>query len=226
MIGDALAAGFRSEQQINLFGAAELTRSLMGERVRVLDRALSDLSQNKKLFGTLSQRADTIEANNNQLDRFGNQLKANQAARLGDLLTRLAQRTGPVSDALNRAAARMVDGSQKMPAASRQFLDDVEALLTRDGIDALLAEPKLKPAAIVEPGSKDAADMAERALAERQAPARSGDEFSDGEPSLFGQVALGNRIDGGDTRLLTRADALAEADRPTMHADLIASCKD
>jgi hypothetical protein len=167
LIGEAMAAGFRTEQQINLFGAADLTRSLMGERVRILDRALADLSQNKKLFGTLSQKADTIEAANNSLDRFGNQWKASQAARLGDLLVRLAQRTGPISDALNRAAARMADG-QKVGAVSKEFLDTVETMLSRDGLDGLLAEPKLAPAQVVEPASKEAAQIAEIASAERQ----------------------------------------------------------
>lgn len=166
LIGEILASGFTAARQVDLFGASDIQRSLMAERVRVLDKALAELSQNKKLFGTLSQKAETIEAANNQLDRFGNRVKENQAARLADVLTRLAQRTGPVSDALNRAAAAMSEGL-KAGKASKQFLDDVEALLSGNDLQSLLAEPRLKPSQAVEPGTPESLAAAEVANRER-----------------------------------------------------------
>ncbi|KIZ47397.1 MULTISPECIES: hypothetical protein [Rhodopseudomonas] len=174
LIGEIMASGFRAEEQINLFGAAEATRSLMGERVKVLDAALVGLSRDKKLFGTLAAKADAIEAAGNQLAREGNDARARDAAQLQDMLTRLARRTGPVSDALNRAAAQMADGMKPGKAADG-FLEDVRALLDRDGLAGLLADPELKPRLTVEPGTPDALAAAETANTERQ----------DG-PDLFG----------------------------------------
>src|SRR5690606_25700631 len=69
LIGEVLAAGFRAEQQIDLFGASTATRTLLIERVKVLNRAMTQLAQDKRIFGTLAERADVIEAAGNQLDR-------------------------------------------------------------------------------------------------------------------------------------------------------------
>lgn len=166
-IGEIMAAGFRAEEQIDLFGAAETTRSLLAERIKTLDAAMAALVRDKKLFGTLAEKADTIEAAGNVLARTGNEARARDAAALQDLLSRLARRTGPVSDALNRAAAQLADGG-KPKAAAEAFLDEVRALLDRDGLAGLLAEPRLTPAAVVEPASPEAVQVAEMANAVRQ----------------------------------------------------------
>jgi hypothetical protein len=171
LIGEIMSAGFRAEEQINLFGASQATRSLMGERVKVLDAALTALSKDKKLFGTLAEKADAIEAAGNQLARGTNDARARDAAQLQDMLTRLARRTGPVSDALNRAAAQMAEGMKPAKAADG-FLDEVRTLLDRDGLSGLLASPELKPRLAVEPGSAEALAAAETARGERSAPKR------------------------------------------------------
>lgn len=231
LIGEVMSAGFRAEEQISLFGAAPATRSLMGERVKVLDAALAGLVKDKKLFGTLAEKADAIEAAGNQLARGINEARAQDAAALSDMLTRLAQRTGPVSDALNRAAAQMADGVKPSKAADG-FLGEVRALLDRDGLSGLLATPELKPALIVEPGTPDALASAETAAATRMENANPAPPESHGEaiqvppePSLFDAIAVASRDDGRDVRFITREQALAEAGKPTEYADLVASCK-
>lgn len=165
-IGEIMAAGFRAEEQVDLFGAAETTRSLLAERIKVLDAAMAALIRDKKLFGTLAEKADAIEDAGNVLVRDANAARAMDAAALQDLLSRLARRTGPVSDALNRAASALANGGKPREAAEG-FLDEVRALLDRDGLAGLLGEPKLKPAQTVEPASAEAAAAAERANAER-----------------------------------------------------------
>jgi hypothetical protein len=187
LIGEILSAGFRAEEQISLFGAAPAARSLMGERVKVLDAAMVGLSRDKRLFGTLADQADAIEAAGNQLARDSNDARARDAARLQDMLTRLARRTGPVSDALNRAAAQMAEGARAGKAAET-FLDDVRALLDRDGLNGLLASPELKPAAIVEPGTPDSLAVAETASASRM-------ETASPRPSLSQEAAIGASLD-------------------------------
>lgn len=166
LIGEIMASGFRAEEQINLFGAATAARSLMRERIKVLDAALVGLNRDKKLFGTLAEKADAIEEAGNQLARRNNDARARDAAALQDLLTRLARRTGPVSDALNRAAAQMAEGTPSAKAADA-FLNDVRTLLDRDGLTGLLTSPELRPAAVVEPGTPDALAVAETASASR-----------------------------------------------------------
>lgn len=167
LIGEVMAAGFRAAEQINLFGAAEATRSLMGERVKILDVAMSGLARDKKLFGTLAEKADAIEAAGNQLVRAGNDRRARDAAQLGEMLAKLARVSGPVSDALNRAAAQMADGTLPKAKAADAFVDEVRTLLDRDGLVGLLAPPELKPALKVEPATKEALTAAETANAAR-----------------------------------------------------------
>lgn len=241
LIGEVMAAGFRAEEQINLFGAADLTRSLMGERIKVLDAAMQALMRDKKLFGTLAEKADAIEAAGNQLARASNDARAQDAAQLADLLTRLARRTGPVSDALNRAAAQMADGMKSAKAADA-FLDEVNGLLDRSGLSGLLASPELKPVRIVEPGTPEAVAMADGPAAESSGslfdrmptnppePAKATPEASlsqetASQPSLFDDVVVAGRDDGRDAVLMTRADALAEADKSADHAMLVETCK-
>lgn len=220
LIGEIMSAGFRTEQQINLFGSSTATRSLMGERVKVLDVGLQQLVKDKKLFGTLAEQADTIEGVGNVLARGANEQRAHDAAALSDLLTRLAQRTGPVSDALSRAAQQVAEGGNARKAADT-FLEEVRNLLDRDGLAGLLASPELKPRAIVEPGTAEAATAAEAAMIERQQPTLT----APAERGLFDQVAVAAREDGKDARFISREAALAEADKPALHADLVASCK-
>jgi hypothetical protein len=171
LIGEVMSAGFRAEEQINLFGASVASRTLMGERVRVLDAAMTGLSRDKRLFGTLAEKADAIEAAGNQLVRGSNDARARDAATLQDMLARLARRTGPVSDALNRAAAQVAQGALKTGKAAEAFLEDVRNLLDRDGLAGLLAPQELKPAAVVEPGTPEALAAAEGAFATRTEPA-------------------------------------------------------
>lgn len=204
LIGEIMSAGFRAEEQINLFGAAEATRSLMGERVRVLDSALAGLTKDKRLFGTLAEKADAIEAAGNQLARGTNKARARDAAALGDMLTRLAQRTGPVSDALNRAAARVAEGV-KTGRAADGFLDEVRALLDRDGLAGLLASPELKPRLIIEPGTPDALAAAETANAARLEPANP--EPRQSHPGAF-QTFIGGQRGITVEDLARRATAL------------------
>jgi hypothetical protein len=166
LIGEIMAAGFRVEEQINLFGATDATRSLMPERVKILDQAMAGLSKDKRLFGTLAEKADTIEAAGNQLARSSND------AQLQDMLARLARRTGPVSDALNRAALQMSRGAGKAKAAEA-FLGDVRGLLDRDGLTGLLSPPELKPALKIEPATLEALTAAETAHAARMEPVES-----------------------------------------------------
>lgn len=141
MIAEANAAGFTRETQQSLFGPEEATRSLMGERARVYSQALSLLSTDQKVFSTLDREASRIEAQGNVLVA-SNASRAERAAQLGQMLEKLATRSGPVSAALNRAAQNVADGGSAKVAA-RSFVDDLTHLIQQEGLN--LAPDDLRP---------------------------------------------------------------------------------
>lgn len=178
LIGEAMEAGFTVDRQIDLFGAADATRSLMGERVAVLDAALTALRKDARLFGVLARSADAIEAAGNALARGQNEARALNAAGLEDILVKLARRSGPISDALNVQAARVADGTART-TASKAFLDQLQAVVEKRGLIGLLKDSvELKPAVVVEPGSPEAAKVAGApSPAAREAAGRQGANY-------------------------------------------------
>jgi hypothetical protein len=161
-IGESLRAGFVLERQEDMFGVMEATVSLMGERVRVLNDTIKLLASDKRVFAGLERNATTIESAGNQLARDTNQALAAQAAGLQDMIVKLAQRMGPISDALNEQALALKNGAKPAEAA-RAFAARVQDLIERDGLAALLAEPQLRPTSpVAEPGTPQAGAAAER----------------------------------------------------------------
>ena len=121
-----------SEQvtQISLFGEELMTESYYFERGKILDRAYKELRRDKAAFETLVRNAERLEAEGNILAADANQRKAATDAQTITLLQALANRKGPLSDALNDAAKTARDTGSYGPATSG-FLDAV-----RRSIDA------------------------------------------------------------------------------------------
>lgn len=132
IIADANAAGFIYDTQLSIFGAEEVTRSLKAERAQVYSAVISALRDDKKVFSTLDREASRIEAAGNVLVDT-NASRAERAAQLAQILTKLATRSGPVSAALNRSAQTVADGMAPAKAA-RAFLDDVARLVREEGL--------------------------------------------------------------------------------------------
>lgn len=61
-VQQAMAAPSLTETTGSLFGEETTTRSLLKERAQVLDKALTALKQDKRIFGLLEREAGTIEA--------------------------------------------------------------------------------------------------------------------------------------------------------------------
>ena len=121
-----------SEQvtQISLFGEELMTESYYFERGKILDRAYKELRRDKAAFETLVRNAERLEAEGNILAADANQRKAATDAQTITLLQALANRKGPLSDALNDAAKTARDTGSYGPATNG-FLDAV-----RRSIDA------------------------------------------------------------------------------------------
>lgn len=213
LIGESLRAGFVAERQEDMFGTLDRSVSLMAERIKVLDQAVRQLATDKRVFGMLGREADRIEAGGNVLAAT-NAERAAAAAEMQQLVVKLAQRMGPISDMLTDAARNVKDGGRATEAA-RGFLDQVAATIEREGLPRLMSEPTLRPVEAVEPGTPQALAAAERL-----------ELRNDATIDMFGDtVPMAMRDDPMGTRIVSREEALAEADRTGFFGDLVASCK-
>jgi hypothetical protein len=93
-------------KQASLFGDQEVTESLYLERAKVLDRALKTLRRDKTVFGTLVKEAETLEGAGNVLAKDINEQRAIADGQALQIIQTLANRAGPISDALRTAAGR------------------------------------------------------------------------------------------------------------------------
>lgn len=142
LIDEAVKAGFTRGTQQSLFGDTEIADSLIVERAKIRDRAVRQLGRDRRVFETLSREAGRIREAGNILQETANARRAQTAAQAEQILERLANRTGPVGDALGAAARRARDSGRIGPAtddfvrALRAVLDDpaeLRRLLTEPG---------------------------------------------------------------------------------------------
>jgi hypothetical protein len=129
-------AGAERVTQDSLFGEEIITESYFTERARVLDRAQKQLRQDKAAFSTLVRNAERLEAEGNQLARNANQRRATNDTQAISLLQALANRKGPVSDALN-AAARAARESGSYAEPTRNFVDAVRRAAESGDLDRI-----------------------------------------------------------------------------------------
>jgi len=113
-------------KQISLFGDQEVAQSLYTERAKVLDRALKTLRRDKAVFGTLVKEAETLETAGNVLAKDINEQRAIADGQALQILQTLANRAGPISDALRAAAGKA--GTDGYASATREFVQAVREL--------------------------------------------------------------------------------------------------
>lgn len=144
MINDINALPTTTQTQNTLFGEFRETRSLFLHRAKIMDSSIKTLKGEKKIFKMLVDEADRLELAGNAVNRAGNITIVDQAGQVAELLTKLATRTGPVSDILNRQAARMAEGAS-LKQARTGFVDEVRELFEEGGLEALTAtSPKAR----------------------------------------------------------------------------------
>jgi hypothetical protein len=124
IVRQGLEVGTTKEVQHTLFGEEEVAKNLYFERAKVLDRALSTIRRDKAIFSTLVKERETIEATGSQLAHDVNERRANADAQAVQILQTLANRKGPIGDALN-FAARQAKHDGKYANAVRTFVDAV-----------------------------------------------------------------------------------------------------
>jgi len=112
IVRQAASSGVRREVQQGLFGEEIMTQSLFSERAKVLDKTLKKLRRDKNIFDSLVRNENSIAAEGNVLNTTANRQIADAAAVGADMVQRLANRKGPLSDALTLAARRAADEGQ------------------------------------------------------------------------------------------------------------------
>jgi len=228
MIQQALAAPVRRETQDSLFGAEEIVQSLFRERARVLDAAVKRLRKNQTVFRTLLNEEKRItKGGGNRLDRSANEQKVQTDAEIETIITRLANRVGPISQALDDAARALADG-KPLAGVAREFADTVTAQAGKNGeagggvrgagggARAGDADPRLanegRPQAIDAPAPQILDDFSDPDVAARNQQADdlerelSARELDDKTTDMFGDPGLpvGQVIDeGGISRAAT-----------------------
>lgn len=123
-------AGF-TESTHDLFGA--VAESLVVERARVLDAAVSRLRKDRATFNTLIQREGAIAQAGNVLAKEANRAIVEDSDRLITELTRLANTDPRISDALN-AAARAVKAGKSPKLAVVGLLESLRGANPEGGV--------------------------------------------------------------------------------------------
>ena len=117
-------SGVEQMKQTTLFGDEMIAESLFFERANILDRAQKEIRKDRSTFLTLSEQADRIEVEGNQLVKEANKKRADDDAMALAVLQSEANRKGSLSDALTNAA-REAKQTGNFAAATRGFLDAV-----------------------------------------------------------------------------------------------------
>lgn len=157
-VQQALAAPTITESSTSLFGEEKSTRSLLNERSAILDKALSALKSDRRIFGLLERESANIESVGNKLSHEANASKAEGAGKLAELVEKLSTTRGRVSDMIDRAAMQVAAGESPAKAA-RAFVRSVGDVMKEGGMKALTSD---EPRRMVEmaykprPGSQDA----------------------------------------------------------------------
>jgi hypothetical protein len=125
IIRQGMEAGVRAETQATLFGDVDLVQSLYLERARILDQAIKMLRRDRRVFEALTDNQKIIEELGNQLARDENARRAMVDGHAVQVLQTLANRKGPLSDALTAAARDLADKRAGLAAVSRDFVDAV-----------------------------------------------------------------------------------------------------
>jgi len=133
-VRQALAAGASREVQSDMFGDFIKADLILPRRVKILKGALSSLRKDKALFSTLTERQSAIEAAGNRLDAAENAARGETAARAFATLKALAERKGPISDALQNAAEEAARSGNSRAATAR-FVQDVRDAVARGDLD-------------------------------------------------------------------------------------------
>ena len=91
-------------EQVDLFGEELITESLFIERAKILHQALVRIRKDKSTFATINKNASKLEIEGNKIERQANQKRVQNDENAIAYLNAVANRKGPLSDALSAEA--------------------------------------------------------------------------------------------------------------------------
>ena len=159
IIRQAREVGTRTEVQETLFGKEVLETSLFSERAKVLSKTLQQLRKEKAVFRNLVRNKGKIELEGNQLRTDVNQQIADDNAVAVELLMKLANRTGALSNALTDAA-RLAGETKKFGPSVDQFIDSVREAIARGDFEGVAVGRAGRP---IETPAQNRTDSEQRA---------------------------------------------------------------
>ena len=124
IVRQALEGGTQKTKSLSLFGEEELSESLFLERARILDKTRKAIRKDRAIFNSLVKNAEQVESAGNKLVSEVNQRKVATDGEIEEILKKNANRVGPISDALNRAASDAKQ-SGNFTEATKGFLDSI-----------------------------------------------------------------------------------------------------
>jgi len=155
IVRDVMETATEASTQGTLFGEEHYAASATLERAKVASEAMRQLGRDRTTFHTLVSEADRIQGHGeNVLDTEANRNRLTTDEQARQLLTQLATRKGPVSDALTGIARRVRDGEIGAAGGAREFLGIIRKRLSeglgerpndRGSVLGAAREPELAP---------------------------------------------------------------------------------
>lgn len=170
IVRQGLDAGLHKETQATLFGDEEVVSSLYGQRAKILDRALKQLRRDRIVFSSIVDNQKIIEELGNQLAQDENARRAATDGQAVQILQTLANRRGPLGDALTAAARTVADGSADLPTAARDFVAEIRRQAQGGALIGLADGGSRSAVAAAEPRGTHPPRAAAAAGPERNAP--------------------------------------------------------
>ena len=131
IVRQVMEAGAETRTQETLFGEEIITESFFAERAKILDATVKQLRRDKAAFNSLVNNRERLEQEGNKIVEGANKRRADNDSQAIAILQAVANRKGPISDALTAAAKTARDtGSFTNPISG--FVETVRRGI-RDG---------------------------------------------------------------------------------------------
>lgn len=125
IVRELVSTGAERGTQQTLFGEEAFASSIVVERAQVLDAALKQVKRDKAAFAMLVKEGERLSETGNVLAETANRERLSADEQALEVLSRIATRAGPISDALSEAARAFKSGEVGRGEAASRFLGDV-----------------------------------------------------------------------------------------------------
>ena len=118
-----------------LFGEEFIVETLFEERAKVLAQALARIRKDKSAFSTINKNASKLEIEGNKIERQANQKRVQNDAEAIAYLNAVANRKGPLSDALS-AEAKIAKETGNYTEAVDRFIGHIRRSVEQGDFDS------------------------------------------------------------------------------------------